>query len=761
MLMITPYSVQRTRLLGVALSGLLLAGLTACSKPNKDVEFSPEKGEERRYQVASTAEMSVETGRRTERFTTRSQQLLRYKVTDIGKETRIEIHMDYLQLRDGRGGGVRSSRSAASDPELHALLAEGFAITTDLQTGEVKTFAALNDEMWQALLTRRGDEVQQELENLFASSAFISRVPAKEGATVTLPTYHGQSDATLTVLSVTDTHVLAQVAASPEGGQLYGQLLLSRERGWLEKLVLVLEVPFEQYGYQGKVRHQLLMTPYSPTRASLFQQLNYDLQRPGFEYQAQPDFTVSAANQPPTKQQVFPWDIGYFSQDDDQVNLSYQHDFSGIKSQSDLQFGPVIAINAQGEEIPLQLAAQGHYTYAGNDGFYKSGQQNLMAGWNAPDQLLEEVAELRSNAAFFPAEVAAFTLTPNSDKPVTVHQGPFTVTLAPVAGEPLRFALTTQGPERYSLLHRYDGAEGAAISFPVAEFSGPAWLNEQEQSLLDMIMAPYYQHGQSTMFFQFETLPAQLTLYTNIVAEQPLYQQEVRFVPIAQYAQAETFPPSSEYLLFDEERYSAFKPDDEPASTAHNNLAQLEPERVNHSGIALTLSAELAQVCSLAVTAAPQVSAQPLVWTELNKNNTRTLPRQVRYQLTTEDGIRRHFHDISVNTKLVCQGMPQWQPLDYQPETAWLIDVTQLPEWDENWSMQTFLQRYRFLNQQGQALSPVVADWSVNLLSQTLAEQLKDQRWLSIQGRVAQIQQLTVSGEPQQRDWQIDFPALP
>lgn len=745
----------------VALLGLLFTTLTACSKPDKDVVFSPKKGEERLYQVAAHTEVRVDTGRRTESSTSHSQQLLRYKVTETGKDTRLEMHIDYMYLREGHGSGVRSSRSASANPEMHALLSEGFALTADLTTGKVKQFSALNEPLWQALLAERGSEIEEELKKLFGSSAFVSRVPAKVGATVVLPGYHGQDEVKLTVLAVTESHVLAQLDASPEDGKLYGQMLLSRDGGWLEKLALVVELPFETYGYQGTMRSKLAMVPYSATQGSLFRQMDFGFERPEFEYEAQPDFSLSDANQQLSKEAVFPWDMGYFFQDDDLVSLSYQHNFSGIKADGELQLGALTAVNAQGETIPLQLKSQGRYTYPDDDGFYKSGQQSLMVGWNAPDELLDEVAEFRTEAAFYPAELVALTLTPNPDKAVTQQHGGFSVTLTPVAGEPLRFVLSTTGPERHYLIHRYDGAEGALISYPNNAFPGPEWLDEKEHGLLGLVMAPYSWQGQRSLIFQFSSVPTTLTVYANIVAEQPLYQQTLRFVPQDKYPQADSLPPASQYLLFDEDRFGSFYQDESQPEVVNQDPAKLAPELVDNFGLALTLSAELAQLCTLTVTEAPKVSEQSIVWSLVSDPQQRQLPKQVRYQLSTADGVRRYFYDISVSSELTCEGTPEWQVLEYQPETAWLIDVTRLPEWDPNWSMATMLQRYRFLNSEGLALSPVHNDWSVNLLEQTLGEQLTEQRFLKIQGRVAQIQQLTVTGEPKTHNWQTKFPALP
>lgn len=318
--------------------------LAACSNPNKDVEFSPQKGEERGYQVVSRTFISIDTGRGKEQMSSTSQQLARYKVVQTGKETKLELYIDYLKMQDGQSG-FRNSRRASANPELHALFSEGFTLTTDLKAGKVTHFAALNDDVWQALLKDRGTELEAELKKMFSAGTFINTIPAKVGASVTLPAYQGLTDVSLTVLAVTEPHLVAQLSAQPNDGKLYGQLMLSRQNGWLEKMLIVADMPFERYGYQGRVRSQVAMMPDSEEYGNLFQQLEYNYQRPEYEYSTPPgSASVNAGAMPPAKEQVFPWQQGYFVQDDDLLGLHYQHNFAA-EQQGRLTLGPVSAIN--------------------------------------------------------------------------------------------------------------------------------------------------------------------------------------------------------------------------------------------------------------------------------------------------------------------------------------------------------------------------------------------------------------------------------
>ena len=265
---------------------------------------------------------------------------------------------------------------------------------------------------------------------------------------------------------------------------------------------------------------------------------------------------------------------------------------------------------------------------------------------------MNDVAQLSADAEFYPAELTALRIKPDPANTVTVSEGELTVTLSPVADKPQTYKLTVSGNERYQLLQRYDGAEGAMISYPSAQFSGPDWLTEDERNALDLVMAPHYNDAQNVTIFQFKQVPAELTLYANVYADKPLYRQSIQFLPHDKYPQADTLPPTNQYLLFDEDRFGQYAADDELSPPpVPQNPAAVKPEPVNNFGLAVHLSADLAQLCTLTVNEAPQVSGQALQWQLVPESPRQALPKQVTYQLSTADGIRRYFYDIDVQAE--------------------------------------------------------------------------------------------------------------
>lgn len=733
--------------------------LSACSFGDADVEFNPKKGEERAYQVYSNTKITVDNGGRTETVNAASHQLLRYKVIETGKNSQFEVYVDYLKMRDSQGSSVSSGERAELNPEMHAIFSQGFEFTLNIDDGSVKEFSALNKPLWQAQLAERGIELEQELKKLFSSSAFINTIPAKVGAIVALPAYQGHANAKLTVLQVTDSHVLTQVESVAEQTKIYGQLLLERERGWLEQMALVAEAPFERYGYKGTMRSNVLMVPQQRRLGDLPQRVGLDYDFPALEYQKPPEVVLDDVNKPLTQDDVFHFDTGYFEQQDDLLNISYQHDFSGYKPEGEFRLTDITAHSADGSVLPIKLNKVGSYSYAEKDGFYRSVEQNLLIGWNAPAELLAQVVEFRAKAHYQGAKLVKLELKPDPTKTVTLQYKDLQLELSPIPDKPLSYLLKSRDATNKSwLAGRFDGAEGAMVKYQLALANGPDWLTPAEQNMLALVSSVKYE---STTLFNFPAEPPMLTIYVNTAADSSELTKNVRFIPINDYAQNAAYPPVYQQTLYSDDMYASHDDQAQPAIPV--DPALLEPQMVAKYGVSLLLTAEQAAVCRLSVVDAPKVNGHTLQWTHISSNSSLGggLDKLMLYQLTSADGIRRNFYDIQVSSTLACSGTPQWQALAYQPEQGWLIDITQLPNLDTTQTVADFMRQYRFLNAQNLPLAPAMQVDSSDFYQRPLQQVLREQRWFMLAGRAAAIEYLTISGEPINKQWVNTFPALP
>jgi hypothetical protein len=209
--------------------------------------------------------------------------------------------------------------------------------------------------------------------------------------------------------------------------------------------------------------------------------------------------------------------------------------------------------------------------------------------------------------------------------------------------------------------------------------------------------------------------------------------------------------------------YASYDNQPQPSTTV--DPALLEPQIVAKYGVSMLLTSEQAAVCTLSVVDAPKVNGHTLQWTNTSASNNTGfragLDKFVLYQLSSADGIRRNFYDIKVSSTLACTGTPQWQALAYHPEQSWLIDVSQLPDLDTTQTVAEFMRRYRFLNAQNLPLAPAMQGDSSDFYQRPLQQVLREQRWFVLAGRAAQIEQLSISGEPVNKQWVNTFPALP
>lgn len=735
--------------------------LSACSFGDADVEFNPQKGEERAYQLYSNTKITVDNGGRTETVNAASDQLLRYKVIETGKNSQFEVYVDYLKMRDSQGSSVSSGERAELNPEMHAIFSQGFEFTLNIDDGSVKEFSALNKPLWQAQLAERGIELELELKKLFSSSAFINTIPAKVGAIVALPAYQGHANAKLTVLQVTDSHVLTQVESVGDQTKIYGQLLLERERGWLEQMALVAEAPFERYGYKGTMRSNVLMVPQQRRLGDLTQRVGLDYDFPALEYQKPPEVVLDDVNKPLTQDDVFHFDTGYFEQQDDLLNISYQHDFSGYKPEGEFRLTDITAHSADGSVLPIKLNKVGSYSYAEKDGFYRSVEQNLLIGWNAPAELLAQVVEFRAKAHYQGAKLVKLELKPDPTKTVTLQYKDLQLELSPIPDKPLSYLLKSQdATNKFWLSGRFDGAEGAMVKYQLALANGPDWLTPAEQNMLALVSSVNYE---STTLFNFPAEPPMLTIYVNTAADSSELTKNVRFIPMNDYMQNTNYPPVYETTLYRDDMYAAYG--NQPQAITPVDIALLEPQIVAKYGVSLLLTSEQAAVCTLSVVDAPKVNGHTLQWTNIS-SNTNTgfgagLDESVLYQLSSADGIRRNFYDINVSSTLACSGTPQWQALAYQPKQGWLIDITQLPNIDTTQTVADFLRRYRFLNAQNVALAPAIQGDGSDFYQRPLQQVLREERWFVLAGRAAAIEYLTISGDPVNKQWITTFPALP
>ncbi|WP_421852653.1 hypothetical protein [Marinomonas sp.] len=512
--------------------------LIACSPTNSDVKFTPDKGDERQYQILNRTKITVDSGNSNQTNTITVHQLQTYKVTQVTPENHFIVDVDYMRLDNDKSQGFSSTQSADKNPRMHAIFSKGFEFTADLTKGTVSNFTAINKEAWQDILKDRGPEVEQEMKKMFNSSVFLTAIPAKVGAKISLPSYQGKTDASLTVLNVSEKYLLAEIVSQqPETKnseqapvKFYGRILIEREHGWLSQLALVINAPFERYGYQGIARSSIIMLPKNRQLGDITKQFDYDRESPAFEYTKQDGPSIEEINKPLTQEQIFKSDTGYFRRKDDILDMVYQHNFP-YAPEGKFSLTNIVAKNKAGQTIPISLNPLGGVSYSGDGVTFQSLQQYLLTGWDFPAERLKNVTEFNAKAHYKSGQIVPFTLQLNPTKAVNFEYKDLKVELSPVPNQPLTYLVRSMGETNW-LTFRIDGAEGAMMKFSLTDINVPKWIALGEKDMLSRASSMQYK---TIMQLTFKKRPPSLTFYINAISDKNDFSKNVRFIPLEQY----------------------------------------------------------------------------------------------------------------------------------------------------------------------------------------------------------------------------------
>lgn len=744
------------------LAGIIICMLlSACSFQDENVEFNPRKGEERMYQIYTASQFSTDTGSAVDTFKTTSNQLLRYKVVEVGEKIKFQVYIDYIEMTSNKGDRLISGGRPDFNPEMHDILSQGFEFKVDVNDGSIKEFGALNKSAWKALLAERGVELEQELKKVFSSSVFLNSIPAKEGAVVTLPSYQSYTNSRLEVIKVTENNILAKIEYEAGQTKVYGRFMLERDRGWLVQMSLVAETPFELYGFKGTVRSNLFIVPQERKLGSLSLLFEIDRYFPPIEYGERPEVVLVDTNDFLTQDSVFSFDEGYFELLSGVLFMNYRHDFSELKEIGDFYLTDISSFSYDGSILPIKIAKLGSYSYIKESGFHHSVEEHLLVGWDKTTKQLDQIAEFRAKAHYRGVKQVKLDLVPDPTRIVAKQYKDLHIELIPVPEKPLSYILKSFGSGKSKLTMRVDGAEGAMVKYNYPSVSVPDWLTSAELNSMMLVSLENYENN---ILLEFPANPSTLTIYINTLIDSKEFTKEVRFIPIDKYMENMDCPPVDEELLYNSDYYAKFVGYEQlPEPMIPANPILIEPETVAKYGVSLTLTAEQATMCTLDVVDGPEINGHKLRWTNINAMNSHgnDLDKFIRYKLTSADGIRRNFYGIRVSSYLTCAGTPQWQSIAYKPEQSWLIDITQLPSVDTSQSIADFMRRYRFLNAQNLPLAPFMKVRDTDYYQRSLQQALYNGRWLKLAGDAVHIERLVVVDKPIQKEIVSTFPPLP
>lgn len=135
---------------------------------------------------------------------------------------------------------------------------------------------------------------------------------------------------------------------------------------------------------------------------------------------------------------------------------------------------------------------------------------------------------------------------------------------------------------------------------------------------------------------------------------------------------------------------------------------------------------------------------------------------RVRWELQSPDGVQRFFHDIRVESELLCPARMNWKALPYEAgEKPWLVAASLLPAevMQPEQPARELFGRFRFLDANGQALMPVAR--SSDLVDPNVAAFLFPGKVFKFHGEVVRVEQLTTAdAAPRSVRWVYKFMTL-
>lgn len=744
--------------------GLLLMSCSA--EQNDMVRFKPKKGDEHHYRVYSQTMIDLGSAYGSQTVEISNDMLLGYKVANVGDVVSFDISIDAFKFNTN--GSRLTNLNAEREPALQAIMSQGFAVDVRLKDNKITRLTANNEKVWQAMLQDKGEQTQQWLYKMMQTPGVPIHFPAKVGHSFKLAGYLGVADIILTVTEVTAEQVLLSIEATEAEIRLLGYIRLNRHNGWIDRMALLSEMPFDNGHVTGTDRSVVVMIPQSQHSGNL-NNLGYYNDEP-YEYIWPEDFPadwLERANRKPNGQAIFPQETGIFSSDsydDEALRLTYPHQMLPLLAEGRLELTDLRFLDRERKPLPINTAPYFSYLASWFGDEYQSVTSLSLTGWELSTQQFATLDTVEAEAAYHYARLQPVTLSVAAKEHSELEYQDIRARLEPVSDKPNTFLLTlTSAKDRWFSFYMGLPAETMVQMVP-EHHSDNLLMSAKEAALLSL-----GKHTSPVSYFRltFKQLPPDITLYINELTGEISAKGKLWFVSEDAYAKEDNAMPLRDQLLYQEDQDSLFSMDNSPSETVSLKDMPL-PQPDNHA-LALTLSAEQAALCELNILQAPDVNGHKLHWQQVADSyyDSEITPKKQRWQLTSEDGIRQYFYDMKVTSRLQCEGDPKWTALQHnQNGSFWRLDMTKLdPELDLSMPLQHFIAQYRFLNRNNKALALVYPSPQYEIIDEhaslTLKSILIDGRWLKISGRAVAVEKLDIQGQAVSREWTAEFPPLP
>ncbi|MCE0555437.1 hypothetical protein [Motilimonas sp. E26] len=727
---------------------ILVLSLVGCASTSNQLTFKPKLGEK----VANRVFIDTEIEVNDQNISQYSDLLINYHVTAVTERTDIDVKIDYLNMNMGSQQFSSTNPYHSLNP-LPKLMEQGFRFELETSTGELLNFHAYNQDVWQKL--SQDNDVIEQLKQFISQPNFYQAIPLQPNKKVLIKNFHGNKSATLTVEKVLESTLIVRIESEQLDEKIYAKAVINKTSGWVERMVLIGELPFEKNDYKGTVRTSMIIVPGDTQLPQMLTDFSFPSFPMPYDFvnhftPEMEDWLTASKQDYPKKEKI----IGVFNTQRDTVSLylptQLERDIPDTFhleniSASDLK-GPI-------KQDFIKIASE---RLVPSDGYIRVAKEVSPLGWDNSAEKLASITSLSAQIVVPTTTVQPIQipLAAGSRSSYRVHD----LELSVVSSDDGKMVTITPSSSNHVwLTHIIKGAEGAKVEIsPVGNL--PDWLESDQLRKLSFAESNIINNEKRLTFSQ---APEAITLFAIIYDENNPSRQDITFISPSEYLLNPQLPPFESLNLFKEE--GSIMQTENPSI----KRSEIKPVGIENQRLSLTMMFDQEQACTIKVVKSPKINKQKLVWKkhEDPDNFQNKLSKYSTWQLTTADNEQQYFYGKTVVSQLNCRYTPQWQSVDVlNKDMPWLIKLDQLaPGISLKTPLKQFLAQYRFINAEGHALQLATnsLDSKVDIETATLASFVFPEKQLKLKGHAVKVQRMIKVKKPYQKTFTSQFAQLP
>ncbi|MBV7314481.1 hypothetical protein [Shewanella sp. NIFS-20-20] len=739
-------------LLILIISGLLSGCQPSATAAIDNVNFDASPGESRRYQVYSAMSEQLDSIDQVPSALSRGRALVEYRVASRDELTlNFEVTPLMLEYTSDHLQASISTRSPHQDTfKLANFFRQGFQFSINLSDSELVSVSS--NTLPQQHPRINADILTAQAKNMI----LIPPTVVNAHMPLALPpeaNRHAWPQANIKLIAQTDDELTWSYEITTDRQDypnLYAEYRVDRHSGWLNAMVMITRTQLSPLD-NSVIIGRFAMLPETSQDGSYFWESSagHLLESSPLDLPL-PTITPTPVT-PSSPALVTTYGIFHPSKQDAELELTLFGGFQDNFSPLTLRIKQLTAQLVSGEEQQLNYTHQLFDTRVNAE----FARHSLTASLEHPAPAM---TALDATLEFTPYQTTSVA------KPISewlkhgVSQDGIEISVSVLDAKQHSYAINISHDPHTKVRLDLSELQGQFRIKPIPLTDIPQWLSDSDAIGIDFIR--YLGWIRNRIELNLTETPAQLTM--NLLSPDVAQTDTatIRFVTEQEYVAKLTPPPLTidivDYATRADSSFFANPPSQTPPAT----LDELSPYSASGHDLSLWLSPMMAQVCRVEINQGFTEAGNPVVFAE---NQSELVAQDVRWDLMTDDGIRRFFYDKSVTFTIHCQGTTDIIHRQLAAnDTPWLIDVSPwLTAERLHADARQFINAIKVLDQHGNQLAIRGPQQEADFTPSPLSRFLVDGKYLSVSGFAAAVQYTDIKGEPISREFSFDFKPLP